>query len=517
MTSRRAVQRSDFPGQGTIYDRAGLPIDATGWVWKLNHAVSLQRLDFRKLKISSPDLLSGVAQFLADRIACLSPDSVRNTFETLGYLSRSAHFQECQATGGDLGERLFADLRLLPGFAEWQLHYVRAWYRWCTKHRIKQFSAEVLDVFEGIRIGGNEKGRAVLTRDPLQGAFDEIEMIALTTKLRSAGLDVLTVSERTLVWLSIALGCNPLALCLLREGDFVPTKEVGAKRVYHMLRVPRVKKRHPFFRAEFHPKMLNAEIGSHVVELIAENAEIRRLKGWPEGCAFPLFRRSKPRSDLMGGSMREFSMHFEPKELTRTLTRAVEKLGVVSHRTGKLLHVNTRRFRRTFGTRAVEENASPAELAVLLDHTDLQSVGVYYETRSSIVERLDAAMAVKLGPLADAFLGHIVDSEDEAVNGRDPAKRIPWFRRHRDRGPERAGNLGTCGSGPCALFAPLSCYTCERFQPWKNGPHREILQWLCDERERKRREGLDAQMVGIHDATIMAIGKVVAACEGAAE
>jgi hypothetical protein len=208
-------------------------------------------------------------------------------------------------------------------------------------------------------------------------------------------------------------------------------------------------------------------------------------------------------------------MHLLSNEITRTLEAAVAKLNIISHRTGEPLKVNTRRFRRTYGTRAVEEGASPLELAVMLDHSALGNVQAYFETRASQVNRLDAAVALKLAPIADAFMGRIVRSEADAVNGNDPSKRIPWYRRHRDRLPEKAGNLGTCGSGPCGLFAPISCYTCARFQPWRDGPHREVLDWLCTERERKQADRLDPQMIKIHDTTILAVAEVVRRCEGA--
>src|SRR4029077_2775243 len=139
-------------------------------------------------------------------------------------------------------------------------------------------------------------------------------------------------------------------------------------------------------------------------------------EGWPEGCAFPLFPGSAPQSDLLGGPLHEFAMHMTGAEITGVLKAAMDKLAVCSHRTGAELNVNTRRFRRTFATRMVEEGASPAQLAIGLGHDDLQNVKVYYETRASQVERLDAALAVTLGPIADAFMGRIVDSEADAVN-----------------------------------------------------------------------------------------------------
>ena len=191
--------------------------------------------------------------------------------------------------------------------------------------------------------------------------------------------------------------------------------------------------------------------------LIAENQTRRAQHGWPEGCEFPLFRRTEPDPERLAGPQHEFAMHMSPKDITRMLTEAIAKLQIVSHRTGKPLVVNMRRFRRTYGTRAVEEGASPSELAVMLDHSDLGSVQAYFETRANRVRRLDAALAMHLAPIADAFMGRIVSSERDAVNGTNPAKRIPWYRRHADRLPEKSGHLGTCGSGPCGLFAPISC------------------------------------------------------------
>lgn len=502
-----------FPGQGTIYDRAKHPVDTSGWIWRLNDLPAI-RIDFRKLGVSSPGLIRALVLYIAHRVTVASTDDVRNTFDALFFLQRSPHFRECDANGAPIGLKLISDLRLAEGFAGWRLHYVRAWYRWCAKRDLPQFSGEIADELKTFKFGGNEKGVAVRTRDPEHGALDEIETLALIAKLKEIGPAVLTLFERVLIWLALAFGSNPKAFALLREEDLTSLAEVGTDRLHFRLRIPRVKKRKPLLRAAFHQKRPHHLIGELIEALIRENAEFRRENGWPEGCAFPIFRRKTPQPGMLGSPLHEFAMHSDTHDLTRALKVAIAKLDVISHRTGKPINVTAMRFRRTFATRAAEENVAPADLAVMIDHTDLQHVGVYYETRSSIVERLDAAMAVKLGPLADAFLGRIVATEAEAHNGDNPAKRIPWFPRQAVPPSQRPVNLGTCGAGTCAEFAPISCYTCRKFQPWKDGPHREILQWLCDERERRKAEGLDPQIVGVYDAAILAIGEVVAACEG---
>lgn len=515
-TALAALSNVDFPSQGIIYDRAGIPVDATGWVWKPNQFSGRGNFNFARLHLANDFLLS-VALFIAERLKVTSSIDAMNAFEALLFLQKSYTLRTAADTGRELEPAFFAELRNVENLQVWRLHHIRAWYRWCAQQRLPQFSMETAALLDDLVIGGNVKGHAVRTRDPIAGAFDDLEFIALRVKLRAAGADVLSTLERALVWLAIAFGRNPLAYALMREEDYHPIKEVGTDRIYHQFEIPRIKKGDDLYRTQFDTKMPNAEIGSAVAALIAENRETRAAAGWPDGCALPLFPRGKPQAGLLNGPQHAYAMHMTAQEITATLKRAVKKLGVDSHRTGEPLRANARRFRRTFGTRMVEEGASPEELAIGLDHEDLQNVWHYFETRSSQVERLDTALALKLGPIGNAFMGRIVENESDAVNGDNPAKRIPWFRRRPGSVPERNGNLGTCGSGPCALLAPLSCYTCERFQPWKDGPHREVLNWLCAEREREEKAGLDKQIVGLHDATILAVAKVVTVCEGASQ
>ncbi|MDB5581098.1 MAG: hypothetical protein JWR80_6274 [Bradyrhizobium sp.] len=516
--SEAAIARTEnaFPSQGIVHDLAGLPVECSGWVWRLNNPTANRPvISFRRLGFSA-GLLEATAKFAAERIATVSAEDVYNTFEVLTLLHRSSHLQSCMRTGEVIEEPLIAELRLMPNFAHWRLHYVRSWYRWCALWKFPQFSRDVADRLDQLTFGGNEKGRAVIERDPLKGAFDQLEFMALSTKLRSSeASELLDPDELALVWLGIAFGKNAIAYALMREEDYSPLVEEGTGRILHRFSVPRAKKGADDYRTDFTRHMLNDEIGARVATLVEHNRNCRAANRWPEGCAFPLFPRSAPREDLLGGVRHEYAMHRTSEEILHMLKGAVAKLGIVSHRTGEPLNVNPRRLRRTFATRAVEEGASPAQLASMLDHTDLQNVMVYFETRSSQVERLDTALALKLGPIAKAFMGRIVGDEADAVNGGDPSKRIAGFRRQPGGPLQRTGNVGTCGSGPCDLFAPISCYTCGKFQPWKDGPHKEVLDWLCEERARKERDGLDKQVVGIHDATILAVAEVVRRCEEA--
>ena len=112
------------------------------------------------------------------------------------FLQRSEHFRQCDAAGSTLDLRLISELRLVKDFAAWRLCYIRAWYRWCAARDLPQFSNEIAGEMDEVKIPGNPKGVAVRTRDPEQGALDELETVALVTKLKEIGPLVLSASER---------------------------------------------------------------------------------------------------------------------------------------------------------------------------------------------------------------------------------------------------------------------------------------------------------------------------------
>jgi hypothetical protein len=135
---------------------------------------------------------------------------------------------------------------------------------------------------------------------------------------------------------------------------------------------------------------------------------------------------------------------------------------------------------------------------------------VYFNTRGEIVRRLDKAIALTLGPIAQAFLGKIVLDEKEAVRGDDPSSRI----RHSSHSTQSVETVGNCGTSSfCRLFAPIACYRCRHFQPHEDGPHAEVLEELDALRAKRHADGMAPKIVQIHDLTMLAIGQVIVACE----
>ena len=127
---------------------------------------------------------------------------------------------------------------------------------------------------------------------------------------------------------------------------------------------------------------------------------------------------------MVGTPMEPWAWHLFSSDFTNLIQDAVERYGIISPRTSKLLHLTTRRLRYTFATNRVREGISARELADALDHTDLQHVRVYFDARSTVVERLDRAAAMAIAPMLKLFKGRTVKDAESASQGNDPAKRI---------------------------------------------------------------------------------------------
>ncbi len=141
--------------------------------------------------------------------------------------------------------------------------------------------------------------------------------------------------------------------------------------------------------------------------------------------------------------------------------------GIISHRTGKPLHLSPLRLRHTFGTRHAEQGTPTRLLAELLDHSYQGSSLFYVKSTSSLVGRLNQVLGNNeaLSGVIDRFLGRVAlrdgtESGKSIVPGSTPTLK-------------NLGGIGVCGAGYlCRLYPPLSCYVCPKFVAWADGPHR---------------------------------------------
>ncbi|PPC99534.1 MAG: integrase [Methylotenera sp.] len=364
-------------------------------------------------------------------------------------------------------------------------------------------SDDAITLLKQLRLKGCVKGEAVLTMDPIDGPYTDIEVQSIIDAVNTSyDLGKFSLENYVLVHLMLALGARPSQFASIKVSDFgISAAKDGA--TLYTLNIPRVKQRGYLSRSQFTQRVLIPHIGEKLAQHIFD-LKIMFAEKLSDCSHAPLFPAKQSKQDEPAG----FEFHKTAGNLGRTITKSLNTLEVFSERTGEQLHITPIRFRRTLGTRAAMEGHGELVIAELLDHTDTQNVGVYVQATPEIVGRIDRAMALHLAPLAQAFSGVIIKNESEARRKDDPTSRICEPRFEPSMKP-----MGNCGQyGFCGQLAPISCYTCRNFQPWLDGPHEAVLNHLISERERLMVTS-DSRIASINDRTILAVAYVVKRCD----
>lgn len=380
-------------------------------------------------------------------------------------------------------------------------------------------TASVISLLKGWRIGGNIKGDAVKRRDPEQGPLTDNELSAFN-EAAALGFEkgLLSIGEIAMSLLMSATGVRSVQISHLRVGDLDASQKNARGEQLFVVSMPRAKGRGEVFRESFKPYSITAELWAiltHQAKEVVnafENATRSELQE-ADKKDLPLFPDWSSISDVESVSDLRLlasvqALHMKATAVNAALRKVVSRGGCYSERTGKMLAVSSRRFRYTTGTRAAREGYGALIIAELLDHRDTQNAQVYIRDIPDHVEALDRAMGHQLAPYAMAFAGVLVDREEDAERGRDPTSRIRY----------QGAGAGTCGMhGFCGANVPVPCYTCANFQPWLDGPHEELYEWLHKEKERILDITKDETIAAVNDRTILAVAQVIKLCKARRE
>lgn len=362
---------------------------------------------------------------------------------------------------------------------------------------------DVIKLLDVMTMKGNRKGWAVLTMDPVEGPFTELELHAIHSKINSAfASGTLGNRDFSLIWLFMATGARPAQIADIKVGDFQILTADGITKYW--ISIPRAKQRHARRRSSFKKRPLVPEIGVVLEAWISQVIKIgTKLSPLTDAKDLPLF----PNWDLKGNHDC-FLYHVDGAALSKDAKSSIDKFEIYSHRTREPMRITPQRFRYTLGTRAAMEKQGLLVIAELLDHSDTQNVIVYTKATPEIVKILDEAIAKELGQIAKAFAGEIVLDDFDTGRPDDQANlvRVP-------RLDPKNGGVGRCGTCVgCEAKVPYGCYVCSSFEAWVEGPHEEVLTDLLDERKKKLEETGDETIAFANDHVILAVAQVCDMC-----
>ena len=467
-------------------------------------------------------VLMHVLENCAPKTACLQAQAIMELVNTIPDEFLIGEFTESHISQAWSNDALLQSYRapLRAAFVHW------------NEQRYPGLDPNLIRFLKGQRLESPPIGESVRTWDPYTGPLTDIEYASVYDGLQEAFGEGKIERYRFLVsWLTITFGLRPRQLALMKVCDVKWQNADG--RVTYSLDVPLIKQTAQAFRAELYEFQVIAEIGKIFVEYAAQLekhftpllADARNAPLFPaEQSIIALLNESmngkRPRNlrttstdftnanyvmdEICGEDFKlgdGYQYHVNASQIQEWNHSTFSQIHAVSERVKSDFRLNARRFKKTFGTRLAREGLSRAVIARLLCQVCLKSSDAYIAVSSGLHERLDNAMADQLGNFARFFRGELlIDLNDEmdAPVIRDP--RIA------------PGDLGKCKKcGDCGLPAPIACYTCKKYRPWRDGPHAAVLAVLKARRDR-RIANSDPAMAALHDLTICAIEEVIELC-----
>lgn len=531
-----------------VTTRYGIEIDTREPVWCLDGRKTVNVAAVRD--VLQRDLLQGFNGTIRQWGRRKSHPYIHNTLRYLVHYQRSI-FPKGLIKRWHSDDLLAYRKVLLCQFGnEDRLNHIRPFLKSWRALRLPGVTKEVVDLLSGMTLKLHEVGEKVRRNDPNDGPLTEGELQNLTLDVFAAAeegrinLEALSlvrffsISGRRATQ-AVDLKCKDVARRGIREHESDPVK-AGTQ---YLLLVPRAKQGGGFrekFRAidlrradfilfetvsEMARTAMADLVHKHGFDLQAKDVDFL-------GQHLPLYPSWQKVQDSVrsAGRLREKGRHAEALATLRTHAEGrgwhrlegsvVDRLGEVARaagarsRDGGELRITTTRLRYTLGTGLARRGIGADVIAYLLDHTNLESAQIYVDNLPERAAIISDAMreAPLMAKVVKLFKGNVVDAEADAIGGEDPlASRIHY----------KGEGAATCGTGKrCGLRGgiPKACYTCNRFQPWLNGPHEALLSELLAERKKDAGEfGFDHPYTQRQDETIAAVINVIQICDARRE
>lgn len=479
--------------------------------WVLNKDVTIS---FQKEVLDLEDVThSGFRKALARYAEELSAKHTMNMYNRFQRLVRDT---ECKS----IDEYVIRNWRgMLDDEHEWYLGALRGFLISWYDYGYKGISSQVVKVLEGMRLSGNQKGVAIANRCPYSGAFTQNEQIAVLNEF----IRVFSEGRVSLACYSYLVTLQATArravqLRQLKTNDLIKDKCPKTNTVNYYLNIPRSKQRGVGFREIFKRLAITEDLYLTLLNLVEqENKKLRKLLNrelsQKQKDATPLFidwdiveqaLDENSKVALLDQFLGTDILHLSTNQLRDGFMREVNLLNeAVSERTGDIINLSDRRFRRTRGTNLGRKGVSVFVIAEALDQSDTQNVMVYTENTADTVTYIDKAIGKQLAPFAKAFKGRIIVDVADGERGGDQSAQIP---------NKENEVVGACGTNDFCIKGYEACYLCEKFRPLFDAPHEKFLNGLYAEKDTRLKATKSEQYASTKDTLILAVEWVVQAC-----
>lgn len=482
--------------------RSGVNFDPTAQLWRFRDGNNSISINFRNIPDLAKTLIPGLKLTLIWYLENRSPLTAENAFNKFLYLikhlTNDRDIPILQITQEDI-----LIFKISSDRAIYNMAYLRPFFRRWTTLDAPGVGKDVPILLDQLRLKQNPTGVAVATLDPKEGPLTDLEFESIQCALTDSYASG-QIQEDTflLAFLFMAIGGRPVQFSALKICDLIAPKNPNESGDY-VLMVPRAKQKNHLPRDEFKARVLARHIGEplqrHVEKIYAQFKN--KL---PDPWQAPMFQQ---KYIIESANAIGYNYHQTTRALSNRVIEAFKKLQVPSERLSEPMPITPIRLRRTFATRAAEEGLPLIVIAEMMDHANTRNVEIYAGLTSRIKARLSRAVALNMAPLAQAFGGRIIRSEANATHPELSSRIIDL------RVDQTGSGIGSCGSHAyCGFAKPIACYACNNYEPWLDGPHEAMLEYLLERRDYLMKTA-DPRIASINDRSILGCAQVVLRCK----
>lgn len=483
----------------------GYLFDPQSYIWVLNKDVSIS---FQKEILSlNPKLLEGFKRALSRYAEELSAKHTSNMYHRFQRFIRDTKCKEIDVNS------IYNWRSQLDDTTEWYLGALRGFL--ISWHDFGYYGVpkDVVKLLNDMTLKCNVRGLAVSNRCPYTGALTQNEQTSFYNELnRLFSTDEISLTAFAYLSLLQATARRPVQLRQLKVRDLIKEVDKKTDGTNYYLDIPRAKQRSGGFRKEFKRLAIIEDLYLVLLNLIEQS--INRIKTEfnldllsDQKSSLPLFIDWNQASDFIKDDLlgiNDEALHISTTDLNKELNRVATLQKSKSERTGEIIHISARRFRRTRGTNLGRKGVSAFIIAEALDHSDSQSAQIYTENTADTVIYIDQVVGKPLAPFAQAFKGKIIHELSDGERGDDSTSRIP---------NKNNETVGACGTNDFCIKGYESCYVCEKFRPLLDAPHEKFLENLYEEKHHRLKMTNSEQYASTKDTLILAVEWVVSECK----
>ena len=246
---------------GHVRTKAGASIDTAQDVWAIRDCAATVRIDHSAYP-ATEELSHSAKRVLQWHLENHATSSVRQSYCHLLALLRHERDHLGKPVEEITAETVLRYRASLTVQAESALGRIRSLFRRWHDMGLPGLSPTALDVFDEIVFQHPSSGGAILTMDPVKGAFTSIEAATIHAALEEAYEEGRIVLEKYLIAAIFPLlGQRPVQIASLRVCDLLTTDATATQPGEYFLNVPRAKQRGTLARSQFKTRRLHRQFG----------------------------------------------------------------------------------------------------------------------------------------------------------------------------------------------------------------------------------------------------------------